>query len=102
MFNDTHGLTLAVLNGRKTMTRRKFTLTLDKDVEGELIRVYPSNVYFDNGKWLFDFEGRTYFLPRENYPRYKVGEVVAIAQSYKELYPNADFEIVGDGLEKPH
>lgn len=98
MFNDTHGLTLAVLNGRKTMTRRKFTLTLDKDVEGELIRVYPSNVYFDNEKWLFDFEGRTYFLPRENYPRYKVGEVVAIAQSYKELYPNADFEIVGDGF----
>ena len=25
---------------------------------------------------------------------YKVGEVVAIAQNYKEVYPNADFEMV--------
>lgn len=29
---------------------------------------------------------------------YKVGEVVAIAQSYKEVYPNADFEMVGNGF----
>lgn len=29
---------------------------------------------------------------------YKVGEVVAIAQCYKELYPNADFEMVGNGF----
>lgn len=27
---------------------------------------------------------------------YKVGEIVAIAQSYKEIYPNADFEMAGD------
>ena len=94
MFNDTYNLTQAVLSGTKTMTRRKFTLTLDKDVEGELIRVYPSNVYFDNGKWLFDFEGRTYLLPKENYPRYKVGEVVAIAQSYLDI-GNPQFDKFG-------
>lgn len=93
MFNDAYLLTQAVLNGAKTMTRRKLTLTLDKDVEGELIRVYPSNVYFDNGKWLFDFEGRTYLLPKENYPRYKVGEVVAIAQRYKDLYSYDDAKV---------
>lgn len=29
---------------------------------------------------------------------YKVGEIVAIAQRYKELYPNADFEMVGNGF----
>lgn len=29
---------------------------------------------------------------------YKVGEIVAIAQSYKEVYPNADFEMVGNGF----
>lgn len=29
---------------------------------------------------------------------YKVGEVVAIAQCYKKLYPNADFEMVGNGF----
>ena len=27
---------------------------------------------------------------------YKVGDIVAIAQSYKEVYPNADFEMIGD------
>lgn len=86
MFSDAFCLTQAVLDGTKTMTRRKFTLTLDKNVDGKLIRVYPSKVFFDNGKWLFDYEGRIYNLPKENYPRYKVGEVVAIAQSYKEIY----------------
>ena len=85
MFNDKYCLTQAVLYGEKTMTRRKFTLTLDKDVDGKLIRVYPSKVFFDNGKWLFDYEGRIYNLPKENYPRYKVGEVVAIAQPYKDI-----------------
>ena len=86
MFNDKFCLTKAVLDGTKTMTRRKFTLTLDKKVDGKLIRVYPSKVFFDNGKWLFDYEGRIYNLPKENYPRYKVGEVVAIAQSYKDVF----------------
>ena len=86
MFNDKFCLTKAVLDGTKTMTRRKFTLTLDRKVDGKLIRVYPSKVFFDNGKWLFDYEGRIYNLPKENYPRYGVGEVVAIAQSYNDIY----------------
>ena len=85
MFNDKYCLTKAVLDGTKTMTRRKFTLTLDKEVDGKLIRVYPSKVFFDNGKWLFNYEGRIYNLPKENYPRYGVGEVVAIAQSYNDI-----------------
>lgn len=46
MFSDNYCLTQAVLNGSKTMTRRKFTLTLDKMVDGKLIRVYPSKVFF--------------------------------------------------------
>lgn len=90
MFNDKYCLTQAVLNGTKTMTRRKFTLTLDKEVDDKLIRVYPSKVFFDNGKWLFDYEGRAYNLPKENYPRYEVGDVVAIAQSYKNIASNRD------------
>ena len=93
MFNDKYCLTQAVLEGTKTMTRRKFTLTLDKGVDGKLIRVYPSKVFFDNGKWLFDYDGRIYNLPKENYPRYGVGEVVAIAQSYKELYSPDDVRV---------
>lgn len=93
MFNDKYCLTQAMLDGTKTMTRRKFTLTLDKKVDGKLIRVYPSKVFFDNGKWLFDYDGRIYNLPKENYPRYGVGEVVAIAQSYKELYSHNDVRV---------
>lgn len=85
MFNDKYCLTLSVLNGIKTMTRRKFTLTLDKKVDGKLIRVYPSKVFFDNDKWLFDYEGIIYNLPKENYPRYNVGDIVAIAQPYKDI-----------------
>lgn len=85
MFNDKYLLTQAVLRGEKTQTRRKFTLTLDKEVDDKLIRIYPSKVFFDNGKWLFDYEGRIYNLPKENYPRYKIGEVVAIAQSYNDI-----------------
>ena len=70
MFNDKYCLTQAVLNGSKTMTRR----------------VLRDNVPL--GNW----EETQKHLP------YKVGEVVAIAQSYKEVYPNADFEMVGDGF----
>lgn len=103
MFNDKYCLTQAVLNGTKTMTRRKFTLTLDKDVEGKLIRVYPSKVFFDNGKWLFDYDGRIYNLPKENYPRYKVGEVVAIAQSYNniDLHDIIGYKDYGQNMYEP-
>ena len=70
MFSDAFCLTLAVLNGSKTMTRR----------------VLRDNMPL--GNW----EETQKHLP------YKVGEVVAIAQSYKEVYPNADFEMVGNGF----
>lgn len=66
MFSDAFCLTQAVLAGTKTMTRR-----LLKD-----------NVPLGNWK------ETAKCLP------YKVGEVVAIAQRYKEIYPNADFEMI--------
>lgn len=68
LFNDKFCLTQDVLAGTKTMTRR----------------VLRDNVPL--GNW----EETQKHLP------YKVGEVVAIAQSYKEVYPNADFEMIGD------
>lgn len=63
MFNERYGLTEAVLNGRKTMTRR---------ICKEQVWSYSDIVNAENG--IFHFE----------IPRYKVGEVVAIAQSYKD------------------
>lgn len=69
MFNDRYGLTTAVLNGNKTMTRRIIPLT-DSDSE-----------YLDNA---FDWDLRESVII-ERYAQYKVGEIVAVAQSYKDI-----------------
>ena len=62
MFNDKYGLTQAVLEGRKTMTRRFAEKVLVEDIDQHLV-------------WTGKFKK----------PKYKVGEVVAVAQSYKEI-----------------
>lgn len=67
MFNDRYYLTKAVLEGRKTQTRRVINLT-DMDKE-----------YLDTA---FDWDLRESVII-DRYAKYKVGEVVAVAQSYK-------------------
>lgn len=62
MFDDHFGLTDAVLEGRKTMTRRFAEKVLVEDEKGSLC-------------WNGEFKN----------PRYKVGEVVAVAQPYKDV-----------------
>ena len=69
MFNDKYGLTQAVLSGRKTMTRRIIPLT-DADRQ-----------YLDTA---FDFDFREMVIIDE-YSRFKVGEEIAVAQSYKAI-----------------
>ena len=61
MFNDKFGLTKAVLEGRKTQTRR---------ICQEQVWAHSDIINAENG--IFHFE----------IPKYKVGEVVAVAQSY--------------------
>lgn len=63
MFNDRYGLTEAVLAGRKTMTRRIAEKNLVEDMDGELC-------------WDGEFKKS----------KYKVGEVVAVAQSYEHVF----------------
>ena len=83
LFNDKLSLTQAVLEGRKTQTRRLLTLTLHKKTDGDkLIDVFPSKVFLEDGKWKFVYDEYVFLLPKENYPKYRVGEVVAVAQSY--------------------
>lgn len=82
MFNDKYGLTQAVLEGRKTMTRRTVP---DKTMKDAL--AYQSH-HIDEEK-----AGEKYIL---DHSLYKVGEIVAIAQAYKDIYPNADFKMAGD------
>lgn len=81
MFNDKYGLTEAVLQGRKIMTRR---------VISNQQAIYSLDEQEYIGNMCVDY----YFCDR--YSPYKVGEVVAIAQSYKDIFHNADFEMVGD------
>ena len=70
MFNDRYGLTQAVLEGRKTMTRR--VLNLSEEDEAWLDHTFDWNLCESD------------ILDR--YAQYKVGEVVAVAQSYLEAY----------------
>lgn len=85
MFNDKYGLTQAVLDGRKTQTRRLFTLTLHEgNLHDELQEVYPDEVFLYEGTWLFKYKGKVHEIPKRNCPMFKVGEVVAVAQSYKD------------------
>ena len=86
MFNDKYGLTQAVLDGRKSMTRRDCTFILHEgNVKVKLTEVFPTRIYLDSDIWMFTYKGKEYHLPKENYPRYKVGEVVSIAQSYMDI-----------------
>jgi hypothetical protein len=83
MFNDRYGLTKAVLEGRKTQTRRI--------------------AYTQNGFIVFDDEdfqlkkldnGRTLLTLRDNRlkaARYKLGETIAIAQKYDDLVKDDEF-----------
>lgn len=87
MFNDKYGLTQAVLEGRKTQTRRLLTLTLHEgDLHEDLKEVCPDKVFRCVNRWMFEYKGKVYDIPTQNYPKYSVGEIVAIAQSYKDIF----------------
>lgn len=75
LFNDQVALTAAVLEGRKTQTRRVVLQKLLDRAE-EYAGQYTMS-------WQKD-EARVEYLLR-NAP-YKVGEVVAVSQSYKDIY----------------
>lgn len=80
MFNDQYGLTQAVLEGRKTMTRRLYSDT-------ELRKLKSSKDFFCMK--CTDDEYITKHLSQHQYSlvsRYSHGEVVAVAQSYKDIY----------------
>lgn len=82
MFNDKYGLTQAVLEGRKTQTRRI------ADTVGRLrdITVRQALEEVNKGRaCLFD-EGRPLALSA-----YKLGETIAIAQKYADLAYDGDF-----------
>ena len=78
MFNDRYGLTQAVIEGRKTMTRRVlsgYPLTPSDRIEDA--QIYPDGsigIIANGGESLMEVKYR-----------YRVGEIVAVAQSYRDV-----------------
>ena len=90
MFNDRYGLTKAVLDGRKTMTRRviKAPRTMEgKDVYGFSVVKYPrTGVPLE--VMALDADGAQI---NNILPKFKVGEVVAVAQAYRDAINPLDW-----------
>lgn len=87
MFNDKLGLTQAVLEGRKTMTRRiiKCPITFRGEwVAGFNIHRRHSDKKIVDWPCMYDADEREFDMG-EILPKYKLGEVVAIAQSYMDV-----------------
>lgn len=91
MFNDKYGLTQAVLKGRKTMTRRVCKYDRPNETYDIVFPVFEPNDYDNDGNivsplnYAFGWKNDKGDFTGWNIPKYKVGEVVAIAQSYLDL-----------------
>ena len=98
MFNDRYGLTQAVLEGKKTMTRRLMTMTLHKKNGKELIPIVPDDMFIaSDGTAHFQVGRNGYMVPKKNQPAYHVGDEIAIAQSYHML--NKSGFVAPEGLD---
>lgn len=87
MFNDKYGLTQAVLDGRKTMTRR--IVNCPKSLKGEWVAGFHVYRRQSDGAILeypcmYDADERD-FDGGQILPKYKVGEIVAVAQCYASI-----------------
>ena len=86
MFNDKFGLTQAVLDGRKTMTRRIFY------IPDKLVPYLDIDDIFDIVDDCIIWKDKSDNIRMTFEPKYKVGEVVAIAQSYESVYNEKGLE----------
>ncbi len=87
MFNDKFNLTQAVLDGRKTQTRRliKCRKTFKKEwVAGFNIHIRPSDKKVIGLPCMYDAD-ESEFDGGEILPKYNIGEMVAVAQSYSSI-----------------
>ena len=90
MFNDRYGLTQAVLEGKKTMTRRILPdIKVDWNRRGIVtlpVGGFEHDVLFMDVRQILPDMGRAdYPAPTKYQPKYERGEKIAIAQSYHEL-----------------
>lgn len=107
MFNDKYGLCETVLDGRKTQTRRMLNPTMffqrSETYEGwsnEDISAWKRSC----NRRLYEAQGDTlqqmldYALSSS---RYKVGEVVAVAQKYKDIALDMPVELAAELIKQP-
>ena len=90
MFNDNFGLTKAVLEGRKTMTRRMVRVPRTFNGVEVCGWVVGRNAVGQHYTYLTDEEGMHIddsFLK----PHYEVGEEVAVAQAYTQIFSDEFF-----------
>ena len=97
MFNDKYGLTQAVLEGRKTQTRR----ILNPTMLFIRMKTFEGWSKEDIGSWKASCMKRLYAAQGEElqqmidcalqHSRYKLGETIAIAQRYKDMAKDDDF-----------
>ena len=78
MFNGRYGLTQAVIDGRKTMTRR-----IEFDKEFQKMIDDSDSYYYDDGYLVFATQDVDIHHVKT---KYKVGEIVAVAQNYSSFY----------------
>lgn len=95
MFNDKYSLTQAVLDGRKTMTRR--IIKCPRTFKGEWVAGFNIHRRHSDKKivdWpcMYDADEREFDMG-EILPKYEPGEVVAIAQCYKSLGMNPEIAL---------
>ena len=107
MFNDKYGLTQAVLEGRKTQTRRILSptiffqrLTTCEGWSNEDIRAWKRSC----NRQLYGAQG--YMLQQMldyalSSSRYKLGEVVAVAQKYKDIALDMPVELAAELIKQP-
>ncbi|WP_337438418.1 hypothetical protein [Prevotella sp.] len=89
MFNDKYCLTDSVLAKRKTQTRRIIT---NKEML-EIIKKFdsPASLFLVYDRFVFNPDLRKRFINNRKVMRYQMNETVAIAQSYADITPQADW-----------
>lgn len=101
LFNDKFLLTQEVLSGNKTMTRRSFArFEPDARMFDEICNFEGS--FDDKGRWIFSLYNEDGDLIGDVIPHYNVGDIVAIAQSYKTIYSEIEDKDAAEKFKKEY
>lgn len=101
LFNDKYSLTQEVLYGNKTMTRRSFArFEPDARMFDEICNFEGS--FDDKGRWIFSLYNEDGDIIGDVIPHYNVGDIVAIAQSYKTIYSEIEDKDAAEKFKKEY